>query len=152
MMTISIIYRCVIALVLYCLNLSQWFHRWTMNLIHRHRYTIRVNIDVTRHQDFWSQQSKTFEQIQFNKPTQVVALIFNETIPDSELSPLIINAIIFFQKMRVQQLIIYDYQGEINIRTEKDDNMINFFSGYIKARQQSLLDMVGNYQKKSESR
>ena len=50
-------------------------------------------------------------KIQFNKPTQVVALIVNERIPDVDLCQVIVDSIVFFRQLNIEHLIIYDYQG-----------------------------------------
>jgi hypothetical protein len=111
MITISILYRCLIAIFLCFLNLTQWFHRVIVQFISRNRYTITVNIDVTRN-DPWNINNEQIAKIEFNKPTDVVAIIINEQISDNELYKLIINAILFFRKLNIQHLIIYDYEGE----------------------------------------
>lgn len=111
MKTISILYRCLIAILLCFLNLTQWFHRFITQFISRHRYTITVNIDVTRN-DLWNiNNNNQVDKIQFNKTTDVLAIIINEHISDNDLCKFIVNAILFFRKLNIQHLIIYDYEG-----------------------------------------
>jgi hypothetical protein len=110
MKTVSILYRCLIAIFLCFLNLTQWFHRLIIQFISRNRYTITVNIDVTRN-DPWNINNNHVDKIQFNKPTEVLAIIINERIPDIDLWKFIVNAILFFRKLNIQHLIIYDYEG-----------------------------------------
>ncbi len=110
MKTISILYRCLIAILLCCLNLTQWFQRRISQFISQHRYTITVNIDVSRN-DPWNSDQQPKEKIQFNKPTEVLAIVVNEHIPDRDLCKFIVNSILFFRKLNIQHLIIYDYEG-----------------------------------------
>ena len=112
MQTVSILYRCLIAILLCFLNLTQWSHRLITQWIYRHRYTITVNIGVTRHPSLWTVKNPAIDKLQLNKPTDVVALIVNEQIPEIDLCPMIANSILFFRRLNIQHLIIYDYQGE----------------------------------------
>jgi len=128
MITVSIVYRCLFTIVLCLLNLAQWVQRTLVNIISRRRYIIRVNIDVTRN-DF--DENLSTDKLQFNKSTNVVAIIINETIPDEDLYKFIGNTIRFFRRFQVQHLIIYDYQG------------------YIKVHETAILDYVHAYDKKS---
>ena len=106
------VYRCLIAIVLCCLHCTQWLHRCCVQFVSRHRYTITVNIGFTRHNDLRTRAADDrTEKIQFNKPTQVVALIVNERIPDVDLCQVIVNSIVFFRRLNIEHLIIYDYQG-----------------------------------------
>ncbi|CAF1230458.1 unnamed protein product [Rotaria sordida] len=132
MKTISILYRFIIALVLWFLNITQWFHRSIIQFISRNRYTITVNIDVSRN-DLWNINNDQMSKIQFNKPTEVLALIINERIPDTDLWKFFINSIVFFRKLNIQHLIIYDYEG------------------YIKARETLIMNYVHEYDKKVQS-
>jgi len=111
MKTISILYRCLITIFLCFLNLTQWLHRKSIQFISRHRYTITVNIDVTRN-DPWNINNNYLDKIQFNKPTEVLAIIINEHISDNDLCKFIVNTILFFRKLNIQHLIIYDYKGK----------------------------------------
>ncbi|CAF3976900.1 unnamed protein product, partial [Rotaria sp. Silwood2] len=77
MKTISILYRFIIAIFLWFLNITQWFHRIVIQFISRNRYTITVNIDVSRN-DPWNINNDQMNKIKFNKPTEVLALIINE--------------------------------------------------------------------------
>ncbi|CAF3549702.1 unnamed protein product [Adineta steineri] len=119
-------------IILFFLNLTQWFHRGIVRFISRSRYTITINIDVIRN-DSWNINTSQVDKIQFNKPTKVLAIIVNEHIPDSDLWKFIVNSIIFFQNLNIQHLIIYDYEG------------------YIKARKASIMDYVRTYNKKNQS-
>ncbi len=110
MKTISILYRCIIAIVLCFLNLIQWFHQCIVQFISRNRYTITVNIGVTRNGP-WNINNIQMDKIQFNKPTEVLAIIVNERIPDIDLWEVIVSSIVFFRKLNIQHLIIYDYEG-----------------------------------------
>jgi len=110
MKTISILYRCLIAIFLWLLNLSQWFHQIIIQFISRHCYTITVNIDVIR-KDPWNINNNHINKIKFNKPTEVIAIIVNEQISDNDLCKFIVNSILFFRNLNIQHLIIYDYQG-----------------------------------------
>ena len=112
MQTVSILYRCLIAILLCFLNLTQWSHRLVTGWIRRHRYTITVNIGVTRQHNLWTVKNPDIDNLKLNKPTDVVALIVNEQIPDVDLCQIIANAILFFRRLNIQHLIIYDYQGE----------------------------------------
>jgi hypothetical protein len=58
------------------------------------------------------------DKIQFNKSTEVLAIIINERIPEIDLWKFIINAILFFRKLNIQHLIIYDYEGNDDSRIE----------------------------------
>lgn len=111
MITVSVVYRCLAAIILSCFYLTQWLHRLLMQLIYRHRYTIHVNINLKRHQGLISIENSSAEKLKFNKPTDAVALIINERIPESDLCQLIINSILFFRQFYIKHLIIYDYQG-----------------------------------------
>ncbi|UJR32039.1 hypothetical protein I4U23_019507 [Adineta vaga] len=132
MITISILYRCLLAILLCFLNFTQWFHRSIIQFISRNHYIIKVNIDVTRN-DPSNINNSQMESIQFNKPTEVLAIIVNERIPDIDLWKFIVNSIVFFQKLNIQHLIIYDYEG------------------YIKAREASIMAYVHTYDKKLQS-
>jgi hypothetical protein len=132
MITNSILYRCLIAILLCLLNLTQWLHQLIVQFISRHRYTITVNIDVSRN-DPRSINKNQIDKIQFNKPTDVLAIIINEHISDNHLCKFIVNAILFFRTLNIQHLVIYDYQG------------------YIKAREASIMDYVHSYDKKRMS-
>lgn len=132
MMTISFLCRCLIGFILNCVYVSQWLHRFIVQLIYGKRYTIRVNIDFMWQENFWSKKNLIAEKIQFNKPTETVALIINERIPDVDLLQFIANAIIFFQQLKIQHLVIYDYQG------------------YIKTRRAEILDLLNKYGKKGK--
>ncbi|CAF4113562.1 unnamed protein product [Rotaria socialis] len=101
-----------------------------IHFISRNPYTITVNIDVSRN-DPLNITNGPVDKIQFNKPTQVLAMIINERIPDSDLWKFISNSIVFFQKLNIEHLIIYDYEG------------------YIKAREASIMDYVHTCDKKS---
>ncbi|CAM2706364.1 unnamed protein product, partial [Rotaria socialis] len=129
MITISILYRFLIAIFLCFLNVTQWLHRIIIHFISRNPYTITVNIDVSRN-DPLNITNGPVDKIQFNKPTQVLAMIINERIPDSDLWKFISNSIVFFQKLNIEHLIIYDYEG------------------YIKAREASIMDYVHTCDKK----
>ncbi|CAF3899590.1 unnamed protein product [Rotaria sp. Silwood1] len=129
MKTILILYRFIIAIFLWLLNITQWFHRCIIQFISRNRYTITVNIDVSRN-DSWNINNDQFDKIQFNKSTDVLALIINERIPDIDLWKFIVNSIVFFRKLNIQHLIIYDYEG------------------YIKTREASIMDFIHTYDKK----
>ena len=110
MLTISILYRCLITSFLFCWKFFEWIHRFIPALIRRQYFTIRVNINVIRHPSLLIANDDIF--LDFNKPTKTVALIFNERIPDEEICQVIINSIFFFRRMKVEHLIIYDYQGK----------------------------------------
>ncbi|CAF4684037.1 unnamed protein product [Rotaria socialis] len=103
-----------------------------IHFISRNPYTITVNIDVSRN-DPLNITNGPVDKIQFNKPTQVLAMIINERIPDSDLWKFISNSIVFFQKLNIEHLIIYDYEG------------------YIKAREASIMDYVHTCDKKIQS-
>jgi hypothetical protein len=128
------------------MNLTQWFHQFILQFISRHRYTITVNIDVSRN-DPRSLNRNQIDRIQFNKPTDVLAIIINEHIPDNDLCKFIVNAILFFRTLNIQHLIIYDYQGN-DIRFGHSDNFFFFRLGYVKARETSIMDYVRAYDKK----
>lgn len=146
MITISVLYRCIIAIFLCLLNLTLWLRQIISQFISRHRYTITVNIDVTRN-DFWNVNNQQIDKIQFNKTADVLAIIINEHIPDNDLCKFIVNAILFFRQLNIQHLIIYDYEG--NHRKIYFINQKNmFFLGYIKARESSIMDYVQTYDKK----
>jgi hypothetical protein len=110
MKTISILYRCLIAIFLWFLNLSQWFHQVIIQFISRHRYTITVKIDFSRN-DPWNINNNYINKIKFNKPTEVMAIIINEQISDNNLCKFIVNSILFFRILNIRHLILYDYQG-----------------------------------------
>lgn len=119
MRTISFLYRCMIEIFFCLVNLTQWTHGMIRQFLSRHRYTITVNIGVSRNDPrnegispSSSSSSSSNERIQFNKPTDVLAIIINEQIPDDDLCKFIVNAILFFRTLNLQHLIIYDYQGE----------------------------------------
>ena len=119
MKTISILYRCLITIFLFIFNFSQWLHQGILQFISRNRYTVTVNIDVIRN-DLWNVNYNEIDKIQFSKPTEVLALIINERIPDINLYQFIINIILFFRKLNIRHLIIYDYEG-------KNERKINLF-------------------------
>ena len=112
MQTISFLYRWVIEIFFCIFNITQWFHRIIRQFLSRHQYTITVNIDVIRNDPRNGIASSSSEKIQFNKPTDVLAIIINEHIPDNDLCKFLVNAILFFRRLNIQHLIIYDYQGE----------------------------------------
>jgi hypothetical protein len=87
-----------------------------------------VNIDVSRN-DPWNINKNQFNQIQFNKSTEVLAMIINENIPDHDLCKFIVNAILFFRQLNIQHLIIYDYQG--NNKIEDPESSITEGGGAI---------------------
>lgn len=97
--------------------------------IRRHRYTIRVNIDVIRHAHL-TMNNESF-RMEFNKPTKVVAMVFNEPIPERDISPLIVNSILFFRNLNVQHVIFYDYRGDM------------------KKSEPLIMDYLHNFEKKS---
>ena len=117
MKTISILYRCLITIFLCFLNLIQWFHQGIVQFISRNRYTITVNIGVTRNGS-WNINNVQMDKIQFNKPTDVLAIIVNERIPDIDLWKFMVNSIVFFRRLNIQHLIIYDYEGNNERRFE----------------------------------
>ncbi|CAF5114586.1 unnamed protein product, partial [Rotaria magnacalcarata] len=100
-----------------------------IHLISRSCYTITVNIDVSRN-DPLNITNDPMDKIQFNKPTQALAMIINERIPDIDLWKFISNSIFFFRKLNIEHLIIYDYEG------------------YIKVREASIMDYVHTCDKK----
>ncbi|CAF1398688.1 unnamed protein product [Adineta ricciae] len=126
------LYRCLIAIILCFLNFTQWFHRYIVQNISRNCYIVKVKIDVIRNDPSNTNVSQ-MEKIQFNKPTDVLALIINERIPDVDLWKFIVNSIVFFRRLNIQHLIIYDYEG------------------YIKARETSIMDYIQAYDKKYQS-
>ncbi|CAF2119547.1 unnamed protein product [Rotaria magnacalcarata] len=103
-----------------------------IHLISRSCYTITVNIDVSRN-DPLNITNDPMDKIQFNKPTQALAMIINERIPDIDLWKFISNSIFFFRKLNIEHLIIYDYEG------------------YIKVREASIMDYVHTCDKKIQS-
>ena len=110
MIAISIVYRCLIAIILCFINFTQWFHRSIVQFISRNCYIVKVKIDVIRNDPSNTNVSQ-MEKIQFNKPTDVLALIINERIPDVDLWKFIVNSVVFFRRLNIQHLIIYDYEG-----------------------------------------
>ncbi|CAF5152838.1 unnamed protein product, partial [Rotaria magnacalcarata] len=129
MIIIPILYRFLLAIFLCFLNVIQWIHRIIIHLISRSCYTITVNIDVSRN-DPLNITNDPMDKIQFNKPTQALAMIINERIPDIDLWKFISNSIFFFRKLNIEHLIIYDYEG------------------YIKVREASIMDYVHTCDKK----
>lgn len=111
MMTVSTLYRFLIAIFLCFLNFTQWLHRIIIELISRNRYTITVNIGVSR-TDQWTISDDQLNNIKFNKSTDVIAVIINERIPDVDLWRFVSNLIRFFRTLNVQHLVIYDYEGK----------------------------------------
>lgn len=110
MLSVSILYRCLIAIFVWFLYLTQWINRCIVQFISRNRYTITVNIDVSRN-DPWNINNNSTDKIQFNKPTDVLAIIINERIPEIDLWKFVANSILFFQKLNIKHLVIYDYEG-----------------------------------------
>ena len=156
MRTISFLYRFIIEVVFCLVNLSQWVHRMIRQFISRHRYTITVNIDVSRNDprnermvSSSSTAAASNEKIQFNKPTEVVAIIINEQIADDDLCKFLVNAILFFRTLNIQHLIIYDYQGERQRERRKENLRLFSCLGYVKARETAIMDYVHAYAKTS---
>ena len=68
-----------------------------VQFINRHHYIITVNIDVSRN-DPLNLNKNQIDKIQFNKPTEVLAIIINEHIPDNDLCKFIVNSIFVFKR------------------------------------------------------
>jgi hypothetical protein len=81
-----------------------------VEFISRNRYTTNVNINITPN-DSSNINNNQLDKIQFNKPTEVLAIIINDHIPDTILRKFIVDSILFFRKLNIQHLIIYDYEG-----------------------------------------